>query len=238
MRADTSAATARPAARRRWSRRAPAGGQPSQPDVGHPALVIEMRLQRPGAGRGQPVRPAPVVAVQRLDEPLPLKPAQGLVQGAGRQPDPRERLHVLGERVSVLGAVREARQDQGGRAPIPAEGSERVVLRTCHIRHLRSAGDPSGTETLAGSRPGTREATKARGNGSRSRHRLPAVTKCAMTTPRYAPKASRPANAAPCRCEATLSARPPISAMLQTTASRIARPGSCPFPAATRPTRT
>src|SRR5215472_18249806 len=94
----------------------PAAGQPMQADLGDLALDFEVCAERGGTRRGQPVRPAPVVALKRLDHAVCLKSAQRFVERAGRESDTRERFDVLGERVPVLGAVSQTRQDKAGRA--------------------------------------------------------------------------------------------------------------------------
>ena len=75
-------------------------------------LVGEVRPERLRSGGRELVGPPPVVALERLDHALGLQPAQRLIERPGREPDPGEGLDVLGQRVAVLGAVGEARQDQ------------------------------------------------------------------------------------------------------------------------------
>src|SRR5260370_20898250 len=110
MRPGTSAATARRAGPMRClpppaparSRRAPAFGQASQPNIRDAALVIEVGPERRGPRGGQPVGPSTVPALERLDEPLPLEAAQRLVQAPLRPPDARPGPDVTTARVPVL----------------------------------------------------------------------------------------------------------------------------------------
>src|SRR5215831_5267146 len=75
-----------------------AAGQPTQADVGDLALGFEVGAEGGGARRGQPVRAAPVVALDGLDHAMCLESAQRLVKRPRREPYPREGLDVLGQR--------------------------------------------------------------------------------------------------------------------------------------------
>src|SRR5580658_57720 len=190
-----------------------------------------MGAQRGRSRGGQPVRAAPVMALDAFDHALRLEPGQRFIQRAGREPDPGEGLDVLGEGVAMLGAVGQAREDQRGRPRVPAEPGELLAVLG-HDVHLISA--PDLTAGAVRIRYGTRRARNTRGNASRSRHSPASTTKCAITAPRYAPNTSRTAGAPPCRCEVTARTAPPISATLPSTARRSARPASPGPPAATR----
>jgi hypothetical protein len=87
-------------------------------------LGLQVCVQRFGASGGEPVGAAPVVARERLDQALALEPAQRLIERARRQAHAREHLDVLGERITVLGTVGQAGQDQGGGAGRTAHGAE------------------------------------------------------------------------------------------------------------------
>src|SRR5271167_4015328 len=157
---------------------------------------------------GQPVRTAPVMALDALDHALRLEPGERFIQRAWREPDPGEGLDVLGEGVAMFGAVGQAREDQRGRPRVPAEPGELLAVLG-HDVHLISAPD-----LMAGAariRYGTRR------NGSRSRHSPASTTKCAITAPRYAPNTSRTAGPPLCRCEVTARTARAISATLHST---------------------
>src|ERR1700723_4292145 len=140
-----------------------------------------MGAQRGRSRGGQPVRAAPVMALDALDHALRLEPGERLIQRAWREPDPGEGLDVLGQGVAMLGAVGQAREDQRGRARVPAERGELLAVLG-HDVHLISVADL--TAGAARIRYGTRRAMNARGNGSRSRHSPASMTKCAITAPR------------------------------------------------------
>ena len=101
--------------------RAPVQREAAQADLGDAGLRGQVRLERGRPGGGEPVGPPTVFGFERLDQALRLKPGERLVEGAGREAHSGEPLDVLGERVPVLGAVGQARQDQRGRARVPAE---------------------------------------------------------------------------------------------------------------------
>src|SRR6266702_126012 len=128
---------------------------------------------------GQPVRAAPVMALDALDHALRLEPGERFIQRAWREPDPGEELDVLGEGVAMLGAVGQAREDQRGRPRVPAEPGELLAVLG-HDVHLISA--PDLTAGAARIRYGTRRARNTRGNGSRSRHSPASTT---LTSSRY-----------------------------------------------------
>jgi hypothetical protein len=65
---------------------------------------------------GEQVGPSPVVFGQPLDEAALLEAADRAVERAGAEANARERLDVLCERVTVLGARREAREHEQRRA--------------------------------------------------------------------------------------------------------------------------
>src|SRR5580704_17122129 len=147
-----------------------------------------MGAQRGRSRGGQPVRAAPVMALDALDHALRLEPGERFIQRAWREPDPGEGLDVLGEGVAMLGAVGQTREDQRGRPRVPAEPGE-LLAALGHDVHLISAPDlAAGAARI---RYGTRRARNTRGNGSSSRHSPASTTKCAITAPRYAPNTSR-----------------------------------------------
>ena len=91
------------------------------------ALRVEVGPQGRRADGGQPVGAAAVLALHCLDQPLRFQAGERLVERAGRQPDAGEGLDVLGQGIAVLGAVRQAGQDQRGRAGVAAETGERLA---------------------------------------------------------------------------------------------------------------
>ena len=124
------------------------------------ALRVQVGPERLRSHGREPVRAPPVMALDGLDQPLRLKAGKGLVEGAGRQADAGEGLDVLGQGVAMLGAVRQAGQDERGRARVAAEPGERlgaVRLRLAaggwssrHGPHPISATDLSVTDSLSG----------------------------------------------------------------------------------------
>ena len=135
---------------------APVSGQAAQPEVGDTPLRVEVGPQRHRAHRREPVGATAVLTLDRLDQPLRLEAGERLIQRAGRQPDAGEGLDVLGQGIAVLGAVREAGEDERGRSGVAAEPGERlrgVRLRFApgifsgHERHRISVTDLSATDT-------------------------------------------------------------------------------------------
>src|ERR1039457_3896601 len=87
-----------------------------------------MGAQRGRSRGGQPVRAAPVMALDALDHALRLEPGERFIQRAWREPDPGEGLDVLSEGIAVLGTVGQAREDQRGRPRVPAEPGELLAV--------------------------------------------------------------------------------------------------------------
>src|SRR6516165_7069818 len=83
-------------------------------------------------------------------EALGLEALKRLVEGAWRQSDPRELLDVLRERVAVLRATRQAREDQRRRAGVATEASQlRGRCSFGHRAHHISAADLSWATACA-----------------------------------------------------------------------------------------
>ena len=91
------------------------------------ALLVEVALQRRGTDRRQLIRLAPIRGRQRLNQTAGFQPGQNFVECAGSQVHSRKAFDVLGQRLAVLGSVRQAGQHEGGRAGVTAEPVERLV---------------------------------------------------------------------------------------------------------------
>ena len=73
----------------------------------------------------QPVGLTAVVTGNRLNEVLTFQTAQRLVEGARRQSDPGELLNVFCQGIAMLGALRQAGEDQGGGPRVATERAQR-----------------------------------------------------------------------------------------------------------------
>src|ERR1039458_10285951 len=105
----------------RRSYNAPVAGEAVEANIGDMALTSEVRLQHRRSMRRQPVGASAIVALHRLDQPLTLEAAERLVQRARGEPHTGKFLNVLREEVTVLGAVRQAGEDQRRRAGVATE---------------------------------------------------------------------------------------------------------------------
>src|SRR5580693_5172523 len=129
MPAGTSGA-ASPVRYRRASRGMSLEPEPGRAYGRDPPHVRQRLGQRRRARRGDPVRPPPVIAAHRLDQPALVQPRNRPVQRARPQPHPGEVLDVLGQRVPVLRPLSQADQDQQRRIARPAK-----PLRATTRRH-------------------------------------------------------------------------------------------------------
>src|ERR1019366_7513222 len=129
-------------------RRAPMPGQAAQAHLGDAALGPQLCPQGLSASGSQPVGTAPVLTIQRLDEPAGFEPAERLVHRARRQAHTGEGFDILGQGVAVLGSVGQTGPDQGGWTGRSAQGSRIVTVargRPDHGTHSISASDRSAT---------------------------------------------------------------------------------------------
>ena len=108
----------------RLSCRTPAACQATESDVGDLALGRKVGPEGLRSHGGQPIRASPIVTLDSLDEALTLQPVQGLVERSRRQSHVREALDVLGQRIPVLRALRQAREDQRRRPGISPESGK------------------------------------------------------------------------------------------------------------------
>lgn len=83
-----------------------------QPDFRDLLLSFEVILKDNSSVSGHPIGPPTTIFGQRLDEALLFKSLDSPVERARLEPDTGKGLDVLGQRVAVLGPVREARQNQ------------------------------------------------------------------------------------------------------------------------------
>ncbi len=91
--------------------------KPEPPDAADPLNRVEVGLQRHHSRRRHAVGLAPVLGRQGLDQAHPLEPVEGAVERPWPQLQPGELLDVTDQRVPVLGAVGQAREDRTEASP-------------------------------------------------------------------------------------------------------------------------
>ena len=101
--------------------------------VGDCPHVLHGRGESSAPGTRDPVWPAALVAIYRLDQAALFQTGYGSVKGAGAERHTRERLDILRQRVPVLRSRREARQDENGGLVRPFESLGGLRDSTWHI---------------------------------------------------------------------------------------------------------
>ena len=87
-----------------------------------------MCAQNGRADRRQPIGLPTILTGNGLDQPLPLEPAQCLIQRSRRDPQPGKRLDVFRQRIPVLSPIGQARQDQRCRPRITTQRRQRLSI--------------------------------------------------------------------------------------------------------------
>src|SRR5262249_53984069 len=91
--------------------------------------------------RRQPVGATAIISVERVDQAALLEPADRAVERARAEPYAGERVDVEEEGVSVLGAGREAREDeQAGIVHALHATTRYVVVQAWRLRRVRRVG--------------------------------------------------------------------------------------------------